>query len=570
MKHLQIHIDKYEVQSKEILKSIHFTLNHMDRIAIVWQNWAGKTTLMKILTWEIQDFQGSIDNIGNLSFWYLAQIYSDNEEKTVFEELKDAFFQVLEMEENLKNYEEKMASWNMEILDEYSSLLEQFNNIWGYDYEKEIHAVANGIGILDLLEKKLVEVSGGQRTKVALAKVLLVKPDILLLDEPTNFIDLSSVEWLENYLNTKWFWGFVIISHDREFLDKTCDKTYELQITRPINFYHVPYSQYVIEREKKEKKLLEDYERQQEWIKDQTGLVNRFRAGSRAGWAKSREKMIERLDKIETPYIPQKPKFQFLYWEDSWDKILNFKWVFIWRKDPLFFINELTLYKWQKVGIVGENGVGKSTLLKSIIGQLEILDGYFRKASSLQVWYYSQMHEELDKKKTIKQNFEKHWFFYADQVLSAILAHYLFSYDDIHKKVGELSGGQITRLHFAILGQKETNFLILDEPTNHLDYDSREALEFALKKYEWTILFISHDRYFVNKMASHIWFIRESELSLSYGNYEDYKFKLENGINMDMSLFNEEAQLNLVLEEKLWEKNFKRLQERFWGKKKRK
>ncbi|NUJ97622.1 ABC-F family ATP-binding cassette domain-containing protein [Candidatus Gracilibacteria bacterium] len=570
MKHLQIHIDKYEVQSKEILKSIHFTLNHMDRIAIVGQNGAGKTTLMKILTGEIQDFQGSIDNIGNLSFGYLAQIYSDNEEKTVFEELKDAFFQVLEMEENLKNYEEKMASGNMEILDEYSSLLEQFNNIGGYDYEKEIHAVANGIGILDLLEKKLVEVSGGQRTKVALAKVLLVKPDILLLDEPTNFIDLSSVEWLENYLNTKWFGGFVIISHDREFLDKTCDKTYELQITRPINFYHVPYSQYVIEREKKEKKLLEDYERQQEWIKDQTGLVNRFRAGSRAGWAKSREKMIERLDKIETPYIPQKPKFQFLYGEDSGDKILNFKGVFIGRKDPLFFINELTLYKGQKVGIVGENGVGKSTLLKSIIGQLEILDGYFRKASSLQVGYYSQMHEELDKKKTIKQNFEKHGFFYADQVLSAILAHYLFSYDDIHKKVGELSGGQITRLHFAILGQKETNFLILDEPTNHLDYDSREALEFALKKYEGTILFISHDRYFVNKMASHIWFIRESELSLSYGNYEDYKFKLENGINMDMSLFNEEAQLNLVLEEKLGEKNFKRLQERFGGKKKRK
>jgi len=174
------------------------------------------------------------------------------------------------MEKNLKNYEEKMALGNMEIIDDYTSLLEQFNNIGGYDYEKEIHAVANGIGILDLLEKKLVEISGGQRTKIALAKVLLVKPDILLLDEPTNFIDLSSVEWLENYLNTKWFGGFVIISHDREFLDKTCDKTYEIQATRPMNFYHVPYSQYIIEREKKEKKLMEDYERQQEWIKDQT------------------------------------------------------------------------------------------------------------------------------------------------------------------------------------------------------------------------------------------------------------------------------------------------------------
>jgi len=570
VKHLQIHIDKYEIQNKEILRDIHFTLNENDRIAIVWQNGAGKTTFIKILSGEIKDYNGSIENIWNLSLGYLAQIYSDDENKTVLEELKDAFCEILKMEKKLSEYELKMGESSDEnIIEKYTNLLEQFNNLGGYDYEKEIHAVANGIGIVPLLDKKLKEISGGQRTKVALAKVLLVKPDILLLDEPTNFIDLASVEWLENYLNNKWSGGMLIISHDREFLDKTCHKTYELQKERPMNFYHVPYSDYVLEREKKEKKLLEDYERQQDWIKDQNKLINRFRAGSRAGWAKSREKMIEKMEKVHAPYIPKKPKFQFEFSEESNEKILTFKEVFIGRKDPLFFIQELIFYKGQRVGIVGENGVGKSTLLKTIMGEINILDGYLKKSSSLQIAYYSQMHEEINKEKTIKENFEKHGLFYDDTTLSAIISHYLFSYEDVHKKVKYLSGGQITRLHFAILGQKETNLLILDEPTNHLDYDAREALEFSLKKYEGSILFISHDRYFVNKIANHIWFIKKWELSLSYGNYEDYKFKEENGIDMDFSLFDEEAQLNLVLEEKLGEKAFKKLQDRFWKGKKR-
>lgn len=569
MKHLQIHIDKFEASGKIILRDIHFTLNHFDRIALVGQNWAGKTTLLKIITGEIKEYEGSIDNIGNLSFGYLAQIYSDNEEKTVFDELRDAFSSILVMDKKLKVFEKQMGDGTLENFEEYTSLLEQFNNVWGYDFEKEIHAVANGIWILDLLDKKLVEISGGQRTKVALAKVLLVKPDILFLDEPTNFIDLTSVEWLEHYLDTRWKGWVVIISHDREFLNRTCQITYEVQPERPLNFYHVPYSQYVLERERKEKKLQDDYERQLEWIKDQTWLVNRFRAWSRAGWAKSREKMIERTEKIEPPYIPRKPKFQFQDSLESSEKVLSFKEVFIGRKDPLFFIHDLVLYRGQRVWIVGENGVWKSTFLKTIIGDLEVLDGYYKKAVDLHIAYYSQMHEELDREKTVKENFEKFWFFYLEQHLAAILAHYLLGYEDVHKKVKDLSGWQITKLHFAILGQLETNFLILDEPTNHLDYDSREALEQSLKNYQGTILFISHDRYFVNKIATHIWFVKNAELSVSYWNYEDYRYKVEYGIAMDMSLFDEEAELNMVLEEKIGEKEFKRLKEKFSKKKRR-
>lgn len=571
MRHLKIHIPTYEIGWKDILKNISFTLNESDRISIVGPNWAGKSTLMKIITWEIQEFDGNIDNIGSLRLGYLSQINYDNPKTTVYEELKDAFREVLRMEKKLKELEQQMQNHDtwIEIMEEYSSLLENFANIWGYDYDKEIHNVANGMKILDLLERKISEISGWQRTKIALAKILLLSPDILFLDEPTNFIDLASTQWLENYLETKWKWGYVIISHDREFLDKTCNKTYELYPQRPLTIYHCNYSDYVEEREKRETTMLEDYQRQQDYLQEQQWLVNRFRAGSRAGWAKSREKMLDKMEKLEPPYIPKKPKFQFEYIDDSSEKIISLKEAFIGRENPLFFIHDVILHRWQRVWIVGENGVGKSTLLKTIIWQIPLLDGYMSTSKTLTLSYYSQLHEELDKNKTIKENFELHGFHYKDDYLTAILNHYLFWYDDIHKKVRDLSGGQITKLHFAILGQKESNLLILDEPTNHLDYDSREALEFALKKYQWTLLFISHDRYFINKLATHIWFISKWELSLSYGNYEDYEFKKSHNLNMDFQLFDEQAQLSLVLEEKLGSKEFKRVKDRFSRSKKR-
>nr|MDD3719733.1 ABC-F family ATP-binding cassette domain-containing protein [Candidatus Gracilibacteria bacterium] len=564
MKHLKIKINKYEVDSEIILKDIEFTLNKNDRIAIVGGNGVGKTTLLKIITGEIKDFDGIIENIGGMSLGYLAQIYNDDKNKTVYEELKDAFIDINRLEKELSIIEEKMKVCNSdEVLNTYTNTLEEFNNFGGYNYNGIINLVASGLGIIHLLKSKLCEISGGQRTKVALAKVLMLSPDILFLDEPTNFIDMASLEWLENYLQNKWKGGYLIVSHDREFLDKTCDKTFEIQGPRPINFYHCKYSDYVIEREKREAKLQEEFERQELWIKEQVGLVNRFRAGSRAGWAKSREKMIEKVEKIEPPFIPQKAKFIFDKAIESSNKILTFKQIFIGRKEPLFFINDLVLYEGQKIGIVGENGVGKSTFIKSILGEIDFLDGYFSKAKGLKIGYYSQMHEEIDKQKTIRENFIANGLTYSDQELIGILRHYLFDYNDIDKKAGNLSGGQLSKLNFAILGQKQFDLLILDEPTNHLDYDTREALESALQKYNGTILFISHDRYFVNKLATNIWIIKNSELIVSYGNYEDYKYKEEHGIDMDMSLFDEEGQLNLVLEEKLGEKEVKRLKNKF-------
>lgn len=572
MKHLKININNLEFDWETIFKNINFTLNKNDKIAIVWNNWAWKTTLMKILTWEIKNFDWKIENIWNLSLWYLKQIYSDNEEKLVREELRDAFVQIIWTEEELWNLEKKM--WeepsNMDLIEKYTSLLEFYNNIWWNDYKNQIHGVANGIWILELLDKKLSEVSWWQRTKIALAKVLLESPDILFLDEPTNFIDMNSVEWLESYLQNKWKSWYVIISHDREFLDKTCDKTYEVQKWRWLTYYFSNYTWYLAERERIEKKKMDEYRREQEYLEKQKNLINRFRAGSRAWWAKSREKSLEKREIIEAPIIQRKPKFIFSYTWETPEKVLSFKECFIWRVEPLFFINELYLYKKQRIWIVWENWVWKSTFIKTILWQIEMLDWFFWKGKWLKIGYYSQMHEELDNNKTVRENFEKHWLNYSEQQLISLLNNYLFDRTFVDKKVSELSGWERSKVLFAILWQKEFNLLILDEPTNHLDYDTRESLEESLKKFDWSILFISHDRYFVNKLSTNIWFITEWELSVSYWNYEDYKFKLENNINMDLSLWEEEAELNLVLEEKLWEKAFKRLKNKFsWGKKRK-
>ena len=252
-------------------------------------------------------------------------------------------------------------------MERYSDALERFKAVGGYDYEREIDRVSRGIGIFQLLGSKLKEVSGGQRTKIALAKILLLKPDFLLLDEPTNFIDLKSAEWLEKYLQETWKGGYLIISHDREFLDATCTKVYDVVKGRSIAEYVGNYSDYVTEKRRLEDKLMEEYERHLEFLKSEKALINRFRAGSRAGFAKSREKMLERVDEPEKPFIPPRPKFRFEFSERPGEKILEFKEAFIGRKEPLFFISEVVTREKNRIGVVGENGVGKSTLIKTIL-----------------------------------------------------------------------------------------------------------------------------------------------------------------------------------------------------------
>lgn len=373
MKHLSVDVTRYEVDGTDILRGLSCVINENDRIGMVGANGAGKTTFMKIITGDITAYDGSISNTGSMSLGYLSQIHFDAEDRSVKDELRLAYTDILRLEQELAYAEEHMDDENG--VERYSEALEKFHIYGGYDYEREIDRVARGLGIFELINSSIKEISGGQRTKVALAKVLLSRPDFLFLDEPTNFIDLASVEWLEEYLNETWKGGFMIISHDREFLDATCSIIYDVEKVRPLEIYHGNYSKYIAEKYKREEKAAKVYEEQQEHLKSEKQLINRFRAGSRAGFAKSRERALEKVELIPPPLIPFRPTFLWNFTERPSDKIVYFKEAFIGRDEPLFYIPEVTFGAGHRIGIVGENGVGKSTFLKTILGKIPLLDG---------------------------------------------------------------------------------------------------------------------------------------------------------------------------------------------------
>lgn len=570
MRHIIVSIDKYEIRGKEILSNLSCTINNSDRIAVVGGNGVGKTTFMKILTGEIHEIVGKIDNIGSIGLGYLSQIHFDVEDRVVRDELRLAFSEVRDAEKSLQDAEKCMMEHpeDMDTIGRYTEELDRFHMIGWYDVENKLERVARGIGIFELLWRRISEVSWGQRTKIALAKILLSAPEFLLLDEPTNFIDLQSVEWLEKYLVDTWKGWYMIISHDREFLDKTCDLVYEIVPWHPLQIYHGNYTFSVAQKAKSEERQWKTYEEQQTMIQSEKALINRFRAGSRASFSKSRERALEKVDILERPYIPPRTNFQFAFGERSQEKVFSFKECFIGRKDPLFYIPDIILSEGERIGIIGENGVGKSTFLKTLLGQIEPLDGYCQKGKWLEISYYSQMHEELAQDKNVNDNFVLHGLNFTRERLASILGQYGFTFTDIDRKISSFSGWQISKILFAVLGQKPSNFLILDEPTNHLDYEARESLEQSLQKYPGTILFISHDRYFINKIATKLWIIEDGEMTVNYGNYSDYQYKKEYGLQYDASLFDESAEMNLILEEKLGKNEAKRIAEKFGRKRK--
>lgn len=592
MKHLNIHIDQFDRDGDIILWSIHTIVNVSDRIALIWSNGAGKSTFMKIISGEISEYTGNIENIGNITFGYLEQIHFLDVNQSVREELKNAFTEIRALEELLHKEESKMDSDpTYDQYEYYTSIIEQYRVLGWYVYENEIERVARGIGIFHLLDRSLKETSGGERTKIALARILLSKPDFLLLDEPTNFIDLKSVEWLEKYLLDTWKWGYLIVSHDREFLDETTTRTIEMLGPEGIQEYAGNYSFSMIERKKSQWIAQKKYEDQQILIESEMKLINRFRAGSRAGWAKSRERSLEKIKRLEKPKVHKNILFLFPYDKHGPELPLRIEDAFIGRKEPLFYIRDVTLTKGERIGIVGENWVGKSTLLKTILGQIRPLEWLFQLHENTKILYFSQLHETLDPNKSIVDNFTLHDMHYTPERVGGIIEQYGFEYADHQKYIHQLSGGERSRLLFALLSQspyswkiariwndqgntnnenihqyekyEKSNLLILDEPTNHLDADTRESLEKSLISYPGAILFISHDRYFVNKLAQKIWVIENGELSISYGNYEDYQFKKERGLDFDMTLFDLEWEMNLVLEERLGASEARRIKERF-------
>lgn len=525
MKHLNINIEFFEKNAEIILGKINRIINENERIALIGPNGAGKSTFMKIISGQISDYVGSIENIGNMTLGYLEQIHFPDEKKIIRDELRDAFSEIREIKKNMAIAEKKMEETGE--YEEFSELQERYNLLGGYTYDNDVEKVSRGIGIFHLLEKPLSEVSGGERTKIALAKILLSKPDFLLLDEPTNFIDLSSVEWLEKYLVETWKGGYLIVSHDREFLDETCTSVIDMLGADGIKEYSGSYSDSVAEKAKMHAIEEKKFDEQQTFLESEKKLINRFRAGSRASFAKSRERALEKVELLAKPKTRRAIKFSFPYDKYGPETSLKIEDAFIGRKDPLFFIREASLHRGERIGIIGENGVGKSTLIKTILKQIRPLEGMVQVHENSRILYFSQLHETLDTEKTIAENFLIHGLEYPNERVGGILEQYGFDYMDFSKKVGSLSGGERSRLLFAILGQnayasrinkkteattiesvsdkkyeeqteaeykrifgieyeksENSNLLILDEPTNHLDADTRETLEKALSEYK--------------------------------------------------------------------------------------
>lgn len=577
MNHLNININTFERNGESIISNIHTIINQDDRVALIGPNGVWKSTFMRIVSWQITEYNGNIENIGGITLGYLEQIHFMDETKIIRDELRDAFDEIRKLEKTLEIEELHMIETGEST--NYTEAIERFQLIGGYTYENEIEKVARGIGIFHLLERPLAEVSGGERTKIALAKILLSRPDFLLLDEPTNFIDLSSVEWLENYLENTWKWWYIIVSHDREFLDQTCKTTIEVLWKNGINIYSGDYTYSVEERNKIRSIQDKKFEEQQTMLESEKKLINRFRAGSRAGFAKSRERQLEKIELIEKLETQIWVKFIFSYDKHCPENLIKWEDVFIGRRDPLFYIRSIILSKWERVWIVWENWVGKSTFIKTLLGEIKALEWYLHIHENAKILYFSQLHETLVLEKSIYDNFLLHGLSYSHERVGGIISTFGFSFHDSNKKVENLSGGERSRLLFALLSQNSlawkwefseiSNLLILDEPTNHLDADTRESLEKALREYPWSILFISHDRYFVNKLAEKLWIIEDGELMISYGNYEDYRYKRERWIDLDMSLFNIDGELDLVLEQKLGVAEARRIKEKFARRKKK-
>lgn len=323
------------------------------------------------------------------------------------DELESAFVEIRSLETQIDLLHAELERGHSDG-GEYSEAIERFALIGGYSYHALVDRVARGIGIFDLLDRPLLEVSGGERTKVALAKILLSSPDFLLLDEPTNFIDIDALMWLETYLTSEWKGGYLIISHDRMFLDLTTTETLVITEDARVIRYHGNYTQAKETREAEFANALKKYEEQQEFLKEEKTLINRFRAGSRAGFAKSREKMLDRVEILDRPIRKDGAKFQFLEAHTTGDKTIDMEEVFIGRKDPLFFARQAVMYRGERIGVIGENGVGKSTLIRTLLGQIPLLDGMLKVNPSLSIAYFSQMHEELEGSESIYALFERH------------------------------------------------------------------------------------------------------------------------------------------------------------------
>ena len=517
-----------------IFKNINLEIKSGETLGIVGKNGAGKTTLMKIMAGDLSYDEGTLSVPKNTSVGYLTQQMTLESNRTVHEEMLKPFADLLEMRKEMEEITQWLSAHEYshpnydDQLNRFESLQNRFEASDGYNIETKIKTVMTGLNFSpDDLNRHVEAFSGGQKTRLALGQMLLFSPDLLLLDEPTNHLDMTTVAWLEQYLNS--FKGaVVIISHDRYFLDRTVDKIFEVEMFKGT-LYHTDYSRYTVEKRKQFNLEMKAYEEQQKEIeKLETFVAKNIARASTSNMAKSRRKKLESMDRIEKPMQDSKnANFSFDIQKESGNDVLRVKNLSIGYEQVLNESISFSVDKGDRVAVIGPNGIGKSTLVKTIAGMTPELEGEIGYGANVSIGYYDQKQAEFTSSRTVLEELWHEYPHMNESDVRAILGRFLFTQEEVKKTVNDLSGGEKARIQLAKLMLEKNNLLILDEPTNHLDIDSKEVLERALQNYPGTIVFVSHDRYFIDRIASTVIEMGEREIGVYNGDYSYYKHKKE-------------------------------------------
>ncbi len=524
--------------AQDVFSDVEFAIAHGDKVALVGPNGAGKTTLLRILLGMEEPSAGSVQRARGLRIGYLPQKPVFPSDRTLYAEMLSLFEALRAQQRALEALAEEMAAAKEpgELLQRYAETEQRFDLAGGYTYEERIARVLGGLGFgPDTFSWPIAVLSGGQVTRALLAKLLLQEPELLVLDEPTNYLDLEALEWLEGYLG-EWPQSLLIVSHDRYFLDKVVTRVWELNYGR-LDTYRGNYSAYVLQREAHMERQRREYEQQQEQIAKTEDFIRRYKAGQRSKQARGRETILERTERIAPPPPQRQIQLRMSSTLRAGDNVLMSDGATIGyetrpeaaadaaadaRKYALFDTGEFLIQRGQRVALLGANGSGKTTFLRTILGQVEPLAGRIRHGASVRIGYLPQTRDWLDPRKTILEQLMA----VDDKLLVAqarhILGRFLFSGDDVYKPISTLSGGELSRVALAILTMKGANFLLLDEPTTHLDVESQEVLQSVLTRFNGTILLVSHDRYLMDALATHLWVIEGGRMRQFEGNYSAY------------------------------------------------
>ena len=511
-----------------LFENINLQVDERDRIALVGKNGAGKSTLLKILVGEEEPTSGEINKKKDISLSYLAQDSRFESQNTIYDEMLHVFDDLRTTEKQLRQMElemgEKTGADLDKLMSDYDRLSEEFRQAGGFTYEADIRSILNGFKFDESMwQMKIAELSGGQNTRLALAKMLLEKPNLLVLDEPTNHLDIETIAWLENYL-VNYSGALLIVSHDRYFLDKVATITLDLT-KHSLDRYVGNYSSFVEQKEQKLATEAKNYEKQQKEIAALEDFVNRnLVRASTTKRAQSRRKQLEKMERLDKPEVGTKSaNMTFRSNKTSGNLVLTVENSAIGYDGEILSepIN-LDLRKMNAVAVVGPNGIGKTTFIKSIVDQIPFIKGEKRFGANVEVGYYDQTQSKLTPSNTVLDELWNDFKLTPEVEIRNRLGAFLFSGDDVKKSVGMLSGGEKARLLLAKLSMENNNFLILDEPTNHLDIDSKEVLENALIDFDGTLLFVSHDRYFINRVATHVLELSENGSTVYLGDYDYY------------------------------------------------